>query len=274
MNKSFYRKVIKSSEVDLSFLRFQAEDMFKDKSLFEKFKAYLILHAIAAPNEDFPPVGKQELRGMFNWMGEDLKDEILPTFEKWYDRHTSPEKLLGLDEWQDDREATLAWPFVDEGSYWWNDVNQQRHDVNIINLAMKYWKQEMLPQAYDKEDRDSIRGVYDEIVNGGANWSDYLDEATRIHLVQKCAPYIFREWKKIFGKDLKVPQQQVGLAIQRIRNADENSLPGALSLALNVAHVFGKMFQHLDLSQDEMDQLHVIQQPEIESVKKKLLDLS
>jgi len=275
MDTYFYKKVIYSEEIDVAYLRFQAEDMFKDKSLYEKIKTYFILHAIAAQGEDFPPIGKREISKLLPTMGEELKGEILPKFTKWYNSHTSAENFLSSEDWNEDPEASMLFPFVEDGYYSWNDVNRVPHKVDIINVAMKIWRKEALQyQVYSSDDRKQVRDIYDSIVNGGENWSEFLSQEERLRLVEKCKPYIFKEWKKIFGADLKKPQQQVGLAIQRLRSADVNSLPTAITISLNVAHVFGKMFEHLDLSKDEMDQLSNVKQTEIDIVKNRLLDIS
>lgn len=262
MEKNYYRKIITSS-LDLAYIRFTAEDMMNDAGgEFQEMKSFFILETILKES-DFPAEAKREIEPIVSEHGRRIRDHIVEVFQKWLDRHTSPDNLLGIDEYSNDPEATVAYAFVERGTMSWKDPDRTPHRVDIQNYALSHIGK--LP-GYDSASLREIRSI----VRSG-EW-ELLDENTRYDIVKLCAPYIFREWKKIFGPYIKEPTKQVTLAIQRLNSVPPRELPGAISLAMSVQHVFGSMFQHLDIGASEFDQLHNLQQPEIDAVKRKLLD--
>lgn len=255
---------IRLSKLDYNFLKFELEDLFKEGHItFESLKNYFILDVISK-NESLDLGAKNIIDGELYKVGNEIKEMILDEYLKWHKRHTSPENLLGWDEWSDDKEATVAFPFVEEGRNVWRR-EREPYEIWIWQL-IEPRKRKLIKQLeeYFGEDLSSLNDYDFE-----GEWKE-LTETLRIQIVKFLSPYIFKEWKNIWGEDLIEPTKSVLKAIKYLKRASPQELPGAISLSLQVQHVSGKMVEYLNLTTDELNELSNINESEIKEVEKKL----
>jgi hypothetical protein len=66
----------------------------------------------------------------------------------------------------------------------------------------------------------------------------------------------YNQWRDIFGQDLTDAEIRIEQAFAKLNSAKSlNEKIAAINISLNVEHVFGKMGEHLDLSQEDLTRL-------------------
>ena len=260
-------KNIRLSKLDYKYLDFQIKDSVGEiftNELFEPFKIYFILNVISG-DQRIDTEARNIIKSNMFKIGNELKNIILEKFLQWHNRHTSPEHLMGFDE--DEFELTIGSSFVEDGYSTWTRKGE-KITIDIRPLVYKVISKVGREEGWSKNEiRELVAYAQDD---PNTLWKELLSEENKIKVLKVLAPYIFKEWKKIWGEDLIKPTKDVLKAIERLQAASPEELPGAITLALNVSHVHGLMAEHLDLSEGEMHILSNIPQKDIDDYKSKI----
>jgi len=254
---------MREASVDLRLLNYELKDKWSENEydLYNALHLYFTLEVILA-NNSIDAEARQIIKSHVNTMGNHLKQEVYNGLNKWHQQHTSGDNLLGWDEYDSDAEATLAWGFVENGHSSWRKQSGESIDIKLYEPAAKILKKMFADEDY----------VSEEIEYGGpSEWNEYLSQDIREQIVQKLTPYIFKQWRKFWGKDVDAATRDVLKSMKRLESAQGKDIPPAISLALNTAHVHGKMAEHLNLSEDELDGLSNISQSDISKLEDEIL---
>lgn len=259
-------KRISQREFDFTYIKHQLNSLIDEYDISTQLRNFLALFRIVH-EESFPPKIRELLSSTQNAIGKKIKDELIGNFERWLKSHASGKDLFQWDDYDNlDKEASWAYSLVENGEV--EGGGGFEFDIKalaarkLISLAKEFYK------ILDKEDIESFRYIADELAFGSTELWKSLDERFREFIAKKFTPLAFKKWKNLWGEALIKPTKDVSEALERLKNSSIKDLPSAISLALNVMHVHGRMLEHTNLNSQDLDYLDNLPQGEIERVKK------
>ena len=256
-------------DIDVSYTKYQLNDLLDDYNISSNLKDFMGLFRILN-EESLTSEVRSLLQSAYVSLGEKIKIEIIESMEKWLNTHTSGKHLLEWDSYNDDPEATWAWSLVNDGEL--DSHSGFHYDLKpsatkkLIQLATEFYGK------LSKEDREGFKSSQDELsFNYNVDsWKEYLPEAFREFIARKYTDTAFKAWKEHWGESLYKPTHDVKEAIKRLKNAQIKDLASAISLALNVYHVHGKMYEHTNLSEEDLDYLDNMPDSDVDKLKRKI----
>lgn len=268
---SILKTMIKLSnrDIDIQYIQYQLNEILGEYDLSRNLRDFLCLNLLLAEG-DFEPSLKPMIKETYNALGIKVRDEIIEKYGEWLHQHTNGKHLLEWTRYEDDKESTWAWSLVEHGS-----IESGGNEIDIKPLAAKNLMK-LAREFYgklSKDDREVFMSFQDELTFSpdAQTWREYLSEDFREFIARKYTDYVFKQWRAFWGARLDEPTVDVQNSIERLKTVPMNELAGVISMALNVAHVHGLMYEKLDLSQSDLDYMDNIPQSDVQALKKKIL---
>lgn len=218
--------------------------------LYKLHEVWYKVNALDSKYSDIAARKKEEYRAEFYNLAEYAINTIEGIYQDWIEGHS-------MDGWWDNwaREDLLN----NNGK-----IHRENQELGIRGTVdISDFVKPLVQQQINKEIRDDNIDNVDEVVEldlddvYGDDWWDQ-NIGTIDVILDQAKPEAFRQWVNIFPAYADAIKNVKG-ALSRLTSVagskDMNAIMSAISLALNAAHNSGLMYDHLDMSEEEMNQL-------------------